>query len=160
MAQFCLEWRLNINRNGGSLVPDMWFKLVQNTQSTFDIEFSFKNRPDGKNFILHISKRNELMRFINLIKPYVNEIDCMKYKVDIKERLKIKQSQLESKYTSKKITVASFDIEDNSYSKNDEATIQRMKKEKFTDKEIANLLNRPYWGVVDKIRRMRKNGDL
>jgi len=100
------------------------------------------------------------MRFINLVKPYVNEIDCMKYKVDVKERLKIKQSQLESKYPSKKITVASFDIDDNSYSKNDEATIQRMKKEKSTDKEIAAMLNRPYWGVVDKIRRMRKNGDL
>lgn len=134
--------------------------LRNHIKSAFDMEFSLKNRPDGKNFILQISKRNELMRFINLVKPYVDEIDCMKYKVDVKERLKIKKDQLEGKYPSKNITVASFDIEDNSYSKNDELTIQKMKKEKFTDKEIAAILNRPYWGVVDKIRRMRKNGDL
>ncbi|AHM55624.1 LAGLIDADG DNA endonuclease [Peptoclostridium acidaminophilum DSM 3953] len=134
--------------------------LCDHIKSTFDIEFSLKNRPDGKNFILQISKRNELMRFITLVKPYVDEIDCMKYKVDVKERLIINQDRLEGKYPNKNITVASFDIEDNSYSKNDELTIQRMKKEKFTDKEIAAMLNRPYWGIVDKIRRMRKNEEL
>ncbi len=35
-----------------------------------------------------------------------------------------------------------------------------IKKEEFKDKDIANKLNRSYWRIVDKIRRMRQEGML
>jgi hypothetical protein len=44
------------------------------------------------------------------------------------------------------------------YSQDDEKKIVELKLEGKTDKEIAEILGRSYWGIVDKIRRMRKNG--
>lgn len=134
--------------------------LKNHIKKQFGIEFKLKNRPDGNNYILEIGKRNELMKFINLVKPYVNQIPCMTYKVDIIKRLEDKKIELEAKFPNKKIIKAPLMVNDNKYSKEDESLIIDLKRKGISDKEISNRLNRPYWGIVDKIRRLRKEGKL
>jgi hypothetical protein len=36
----------------------------------------------------------------------------------------------------------------------------QMKKDGFSDREIAQSIGRTYWGVVDKLRRIRQAGKL
>jgi len=134
--------------------------LKNHIKEQFDIEFMLKRRPDGKNYILEIGKRNELMKFIDLVKPYVVQIPCMTYKVDITKRLEDKKRELEKTYPNKKIIKASLKVMDNTYSKEEELSIIDLKRKGVTDKEISNRLNRTYWGIVDKIRRLRKEGRL
>jgi hypothetical protein len=84
----------------------------------------------------------------------------MTYKVDIKKRIEDKKRELEKTYPNKKIIEAPLKVIDNTYSKEDELLIIDLKRKGVTDKEISNRLNRTYWGVVDKIRRLRKEGRL
>jgi DNA-binding NarL/FixJ family response regulator len=82
----------------------------------------------------------------------------MTYKVDITKRLEDKKRELEKTYPNKKIIKASLKVMDNTYSKEEELSIIDLKRKGVTDKEISNRLNRTYWGIVDKIRRLRKEG--
>lgn len=134
--------------------------LQNHIKNQFNIHFDIKKRSDGKNYILHISKRNELMKFIEIVRPYVDEIDCMKYKVKVEKRLLQKKEELTHANIYKKVRVGSLNVKDNSYTQADEEIIINMKKEGFKDKEIAAKLNKSYWGIVDKIRRLRQKGRL
>ncbi|PAB59363.1 hypothetical protein CCE28_10920 [Anaeromicrobium sediminis] len=109
--------------------------------------------------MLELNKRNELMKFIDLVKPYVNQIPCMKYKVDVKNRLKYTPNKLSST-TNKRIITCPLNIIDNHYSKEDINTIIKIKNKHITNKKIAHILQRPYWGLVDKVRRLKKEGKL
>lgn len=134
--------------------------LKNHIKSKFNIEFKLKKRPDGKKYILEIGKRNEISKFISLVSAFVKEIDCMKYKIDVSNRLENKKTELEDLYPDKEIIISSLDVKDNSYSAADEALIIKLKKSGLADKEIAINLNRTYHGTVDKIRRLRKQGKL
>ncbi|RKD32365.1 hypothetical protein BET03_03240 [Thermohalobacter berrensis] len=134
--------------------------LKNHIKKKFNIKFKLKRRPDGNNYILEIGKRNELMKFVNLVRPYVNEIPCMTYKVDIEKRLNDKKLELEKAYPNKEIIKAPLKVIDNTYSKEDELLIIDLKTKGVTYKEIAKRLNRTYWGIVDKIRRLRQEGRI
>lgn len=134
--------------------------LKEHIAKQFDIRFDLKKRPDGKHYILSISKRNELMKFIELVSPYIKEVDCMRYKINVEKRLLQKKNELVQTNAYKKINIGSLKITDNSYSQDDENLIINMKKKGFKDREIAKKLNRSYWGTVDKIRRLRQEGKL
>lgn len=126
----------------------------------FGISFNLSKRPDGKNYILKINKMNEIMRFINLVSPYVEEVKCMEYKIDIKNRLMEKKKEVLETRLYRTIKISPLEVIDKCYSNDDEITIIRMKKEGFKDKDIANTINRSFWGTVDKIRRLRQEGKL
>lgn len=129
--------------------------LIKHIKDTFGITFILKKRPDGNHYILQLNKRNELMKFIDIVKKYVLEIPCMHYKVNVLDRLKEKQSELIEKYPEKEIIICSLKIKDNSYTKEEEKLIVEMKSKGRTYKEIADTLGRSYWGITDKIRRMK-----
>lgn len=121
----------------------------------FDIKTKLKYRKDGKKTILEINKKSEIIKFINIVKPYVSEIPCMNYKIDLERRFEEKRSSLKKLgYTT--INSWNENIVDNSYSNEDELFILKSKKNGVSIKQIAETLNRPYWGVVDKLRRMKK----
>jgi len=132
--------------------------LRNHIKNTFNITFNLAKIKDGYNYILELNKRNEINKFLNLLKPYVEKIDCMRYKIDIDERLKSKENSLKDKNIN--VRVSSDVVIDNSYSIENEELIIKLKKQGVKDKEIANSVGRPYWGTVDKIRRLRKEGKL
>lgn len=128
--------------------------LKNHLENTFGIKTKIKYRKDGKKTILEINKKEDIINFIDIVKPYVSEIPCMKYKIDLKERFKEKKSKLkELGYIN--INSWNSSIINNSYSKEEEYFIIKSKKNGVSTKEIANILNRPYWGVVDKLRRIK-----
>lgn len=134
--------------------------LLNHIEGTFKINFIIKKCPDGHNYCLQLNKKSELMKFIKIVSPFVNEIECMKYKIDVENRLDIKSEELKSLYPKKKIYKSRLTKVDNTYSLEAEDIVINMKKSGYKDKEIAEKLNRSYWSVVDKIRRLRKESKL
>jgi hypothetical protein len=133
--------------------------LMKHIKKTFTIKFKLKKRPDGKNYILELNQRNEIMNFIDIVKPYINQIPCMKYKIDIYNRLEENYLKL-SPNTNKKIVFGNLSVTDSTYSNEEEKTIISLKNKGIPDKIIAQKIKRTYWGTVDKIRRLREEGTL
>lgn len=130
--------------------------IKNHLENTFGIKTKIKYRKDGKNTLLEINKKTDIIDFIDIVKPYVSEIPCMNYKINIEKRFKEKKDSLkELGYvninTWNKICI------DNSYSKEDELFIINSKEKGLSTNEIATALNRRYWGVVDKLRRLKKS---
>lgn len=131
--------------------------LIKNhIKKVFDIELKLSARNDGSNYILKINKRNEVYKFINIIKPYVEEIPSMKYKTDIENKLVKSKKIYSQNYPNKNIVSAKKRATDNSYSKEDESKIIQMLSNNMSYKDIAKDLNRTYYGLYDKVRRMNK----
>ncbi|WP_346928220.1 hypothetical protein [Clostridium sp.] len=124
--------------------------------NTFGVKTKLKYRKDGKKTILEINKKEDIIRFINIVKPYVSEIPCMKYKIDLEGRFEEKKYKAKD-YSYVNINSWNEDITNNFYSKEEELFIINAKESKISTKEIARILNRPYWGLVDKLRRMKDN---
>jgi len=80
--------------------------LKEHIKKTFNIDFNLSIRKDGTNYILKINKRNEVYSFINLVKPYVSQIPCMKYKVDVDNKLIETKCKYENKYKNMNIKIA------------------------------------------------------
>lgn len=134
--------------------------LINHIKKVFDINFKLKYSPYGKNYLLELNKRNEIKKFIDLVKPYVCEVDSMLYKIDLENRLKKQYDVLSKKYPLKNIIISSLTVENNNYSLEDEKLIIKLKQNNVKDREIATILNRSYYGLTDKIRRLRKEGSL
>lgn len=134
--------------------------LRDHINNTFGVNFILKKRRDGKHYVLGINKQNDIVKFLDVVRPYVSKIDCMNYKIDIVNRLNKQKKELQLNYPDNNITIASLNVVDNSYSNKDERLIISMKNNGYKDKEIADILSRPYWGMVDKIRRLRKENKL
>lgn len=69
----------------------------------------------------------------------------MNYKINLVERFDEKRAALKIQGW----------ININSW-KEEELFILNAKKNGLSNKEISEALKRPYWGVIDKIRRMKK----
>lgn len=68
--------------------------IINHIKNRFGIEFKLHSTPYGKKYNLEINKRNEIIKFINVVKPYVNLIPEMAYKINIKENMSKKYSEL------------------------------------------------------------------
>lgn len=132
--------------------------LIDHIKQTFDIPFKLKKRPDGKNYILELNRRNHILDFLELVKPYVSQIPCMSYKIDLNKKLNDTKEKLTKQ--GMYISVRNHKINTCNYSLQENEIIISMKKQGKTDKEIAEKCNRSYWGVVDKIRRLRIMGKI
>lgn len=132
--------------------------LIEHIKQFFNIQFKLKTRPDGKKYIIELNKYKEVVKFIDLIKPYVSQIPCMNYKINLQDRLEKKINLLLKEKINVKI--ANLNYKENKYSDQDEIIIIQLKNQGATDKQIATLLDRSYWGVVDKIKRLRIENKL
>lgn len=134
--------------------------LIEHVKELFDVEFKIKHCPYGKKNHLEINKRNEIDKFLKLIYPYVSTLPCMKYKADLETLIKIKYDKSKVTYFNFPIIISPSKIISNTYTKEDEKLIINLKNNHVKDKDIATALDKSYYGVVDKIRRMRKEGKL
>ncbi|MCH3964290.1 MAG: hypothetical protein LKE46_08425 [Clostridium sp.] len=78
----------------------------------------------------------------------------MHYKIKPKERFEEKRSELINE-GYKNINKWSEGITENKYSKEEENFIITSKRTGISDKKIAFQLDRSYWGIVDKVRRLK-----
>lgn len=134
--------------------------LMNHLNRIFDLNFKLKHRPDGKRYILEVNKYQDLLRFIKLVEPFVKQIPCMNYKIDIASRINDKIKLLKENNKDIEIKIINFNSKDSTYTEKDEFQIINLKKAGVTDKEISKALGRSYWGIVDKIRRLRKESKI
>jgi len=74
-------------------------------------------------------------------------------------RLKQKRQEIYNKFgDTLRIRISSTEDIPPPYSSDDEKKIIQLKSKGKSNQQIANCLNRSYWGIVDKIRRMREKG--
>ncbi len=132
--------------------------LRDHIQNTFNIEFKLAKRKDGSNYILKINKINEIYSFINIVKPYVEQITCMKYKIDVDKKLAEAKNRYSKKYKDRNIKLANKTVNDISYSRYEENKIIELYNGGYSYTDIASYLNRSYYGLYDKIQRMKDKG--
>lgn len=84
----------------------------------------------------------------------------MKYKVDLETLIKIKYDKIRVSYPNVPIIISPLKINSNTYTEEKEEVIIDLKNNHVKYKDIAKALNISYYGIVDKIRRIRKEGKL
>lgn len=134
--------------------------LADHIYDSFGIKFKLSKIRDGSKYMLKVNERNEVYKLLDIVSPYVSEISEMKYKIEVEEKLKTTRMDYIYKYPDRIIKISDPMAMDNTYSLEDEDKIIRMISEGFTYMDIAEEIRRPYYGVCDKVRRMRKVGRL
>lgn len=61
--------------------------IVEWFQDKYSILFRVYEDSRGKGYFLRVSQKEHVNRFIQLVAPYVNLVDCMKYKIDYQARM-------------------------------------------------------------------------
>lgn len=84
----------------------------------------------------------------------------MRYKLDIESKMKETKKRYIEKFPDKEIILSSINIKNNSYSLEDESKIIKLYKQGYPYAKIANALNRTYYGLYDKVRRMKNEGKI
>ncbi|WP_353093803.1 hypothetical protein [Tissierella praeacuta] len=131
--------------------------LMEHINETFNIEFKLSKRKDGSNYILKINKRNEVYKFLEIVKPYFNEIPNIRYKINVDSKLIDTHRKYVEKYKDKIIKISNRETFDNTYSPEEETRIIEMINDGVSYKSIAESLDRPYYGLYNKVRRMKEN---
>lgn len=135
--------------------------LKQHILDKFSIEFKVKKYPSTKGYNLVCQKIDDVYKFYETIHPFCCSIKSMRYKWDIEYRLAQEYFKQKQKYGCEyNIRISHTDDISPNYSPNEEAKMIQMKKDGFSDREIAQSIGRTYWGVVDKLRRIRQAGKL
>ncbi|HHV74878.1 MAG TPA: endonuclease [Thermoanaerobacterium sp.] len=124
--------------------------MQEHIYKTFNVKFNLKKHPDGKKYILTIGKREEVFNFLDIVRPYASQIASMNYKWDIEKRIDDKYKK------DKRINTRDFyNRKFLSYTDEDIDKIIDMKQNGYKNKDIANILNRSYWGIVWKLRDLK-----
>jgi hypothetical protein len=135
--------------------------LQHHILTTFGVDFSLCPHPSGKGITLKTTKLEETKKFFELIVPYCKNVTCLQYKWDLDLRLEQRRTEIKATYGDKYGIRFSTTIDmPKPYSENDINLIIELKSLGIPDKEIAQKLKHSYWGVVDKIRRLRRSGYL
>lgn len=135
-------------------------RLATYLNHIFNVHFVVSGHPDGHRSLLKINKEWEVNNFLNIIKPYVEDIPSMKYKICLNENINLKTNNIKDKFGKDVNVKISSSNRRKIYSKNEINTLIKLKKSGYTDEAIANQIGRTYWSVVYKISRLRKDGLL
>ena len=146
-------YTLNLTRNEN-------VSLAEHLNQTFNTNFSISSHPDGNKSLLKLNKEIDVRYFLNLIKPYVQEIPSMKYKTCLEEKIRLYNNKIKERYGKEVIIKISSSSRRNPYSTLELNTIIQMKRSGYKDKEIASKLGRTYWSVIYKMSELRKKGLL
>lgn len=71
--------------------------LLEHIKDTFGVQFKLANIPNGSGYHLKVGKNQEIKKFLDIVRPYINEIPSMRYKSDIDKKLnntKIRYSKI------------------------------------------------------------------
>ncbi|MBY0223483.1 MULTISPECIES: hypothetical protein [Sporosarcina] len=146
-------YTLNFTRQENQLLAD-------HLNKTFGTSFVLSGHPDGHQSLLKLNKEQEVRHLLYTIGPYVKEIDCMRYKNDLKENISLKTESLQEKFGKDVKIVVSSSERFKAYTQEEIERMVVLKKANIADQVIADELGRSYWSVVYKLRRLRREGIL
>ncbi|MCF6093422.1 DNA endonuclease [Microaerobacter geothermalis] len=131
--------------------------LANHLNETFKTKFVLSKHPHGNHYILKLNKVQEVEHFLSIVKPYVSQIPEFLYKYDLKYRLKKEQEKINSTFSETVQLQLSSSTRKRPYTNKEIKVMTTMKKEGYTDQEIADQLNRTYWSIVYKFADLRKS---
>ena len=79
--------------------------LINHLKEQFNIQFILKKRNDGSGFVIQCNYRDEIIKLLNLIRFDDPLLECMAYKLNLKDALEKKKNHFEGKYPNHKIVV-------------------------------------------------------
>jgi len=118
--------------------------LARHLNKTFKTNFVVSGHPDGHQSLLKLNKASEVELLLGTIKPISKEIPSMEYKTNISKNIELKKDHLRQKYGKNIIIKISSSKRRNEYTQNEIDKIILLKRNKYTDKNIANELGRNY----------------
>lgn len=144
-------YTLNFTYNENKLLADHLNKV-------FQTNFVVSSHPDRHKSLLKLNKESAVSHLLKTINPIVKNIPSMQYKTDISENIRLKRKYIFEKYGENIKIKISRSERRNEYKREELDKIIQWKNDGYTDKYIANQLNRTYWSVVYKISELRKQG--
>jgi hypothetical protein len=135
-------YTLNFTREENNLLKD-------HINQHFNQQFIISSHPDGKKTLLKLNKVSDVTNFLAQFKSFVGIMPSMDYKLSLDDKeLPIKEA-LTIEYPGYDI-IRSSSSRTKPYSSEELMLLNQFKHEGYTDKEIAERLNRTYWSVVYK----------
>lgn len=169
-GSLCITKRINHNTKKIYLSPTIAFYLQCYTKVELillkqflsehhDLDLYLNKRKDGNGYILKLSKEIEVTNFLSQVHSHTVDCKSMQYKTNWEHRVKLESIKLKNEYPGYE-TLSSNSKRHRNYSDIEISAIIEMKRNQFTDKDIAAALNRTYWSIVYKLQELRKNGVL
>lgn len=118
--------------------------------------FRLKSLPSGTGYCLTTGKSEEINNFLKIVYPFVSQIPSMLYKADLTLKIANYTEELQGRY-GKEITITTVnpDASSRNYSEDEVNKIINFLGQGISITEIAKELNRSYFGVYDKIKRLK-----
>lgn len=129
--------------------------LQHHIHKQFNIEFSLSKRKDGHGYILRFTTVEKTLQFLDLINDCTTSCTSMRYKLDWTWRLQEEKRKYALTHPNYEILTASRQRQKTYTEKEIDWIISSLKEGK-TQQQIADELNRSYWGIVAKIATLRK----
>ena len=128
--------------------------LIQHISETFGVSFKLKKHPHGHGYRIRITNLGEISKFIEIVSPYVKEIPDMAYKINLHERILEKEVTLRKMYPDSDVILPRFSHPRHFYTDDEIELLKELKRQGDSYEVIARKLERSYYSVVDKLRRM------
>lgn len=129
--------------------------LKNHINKQFNQNFVLSQHPDGHKALLKLNKTKETLEFLQIFNSFTGQIPGMDYKLSLDVKEKPIKELLKKQYPDYEIIRSSSD-RNKLYSSKEIALLKTLKKQGFTDKQIAQKLNRTYWSVVYKWADLKK----
>lgn len=121
----------------------------------FKVNLTLSKRKDGFGYVLKTTAVDETFKFLRATRPAILTCLSMFYKTNWNYRFTKEVIKYASKYPKYEVITSSGE-RSKAYSDDEIELLIKLKLIRYTDKDVAELLNRSYWSVVYKWKEIRK----
>lgn len=161
-----ISYRVNHNLKKIYLTPHIYLYLQSFSKSDlellrihmiehFKVKLTLSKRRDGFGYVLKTTAVDETFKFLRAIRPAILTCPSMFYKTNWNYRFTKEVMKYASKYPEYEVITSSTE-RSKAYSDDEIELLIKLKLFGYTDKDVAELLNRSYWSVVYKWKEIRK----
>ena len=141
-------YTLNFTREENNLLKD-------HINQHFNQQFVISSHPDGKKTLLKLNKVSDVTNFLAQFKSFIGIIPSMDYKLSLDHKEATIKRALIEQYPNYKI-IRSSSTRQKTYTSEEISLLKALKHQGYTDKQIAQELNRTYWSIVYKWADIRE----
>lgn len=161
-----ISYRVNHNVKKIYLTPHIYLYLQSFSKSDlellrnhmiehFKVDLTLSKRKDGFGYVLKTTAVDETFKFLRAIRSVILTCPSMFYKTNWNFRFTKEVIKYASQYPEYKVITSSSE-RSKAYSDDEIELLIKLKLVGYTDKDVAELLERSYWSVVYKWREIRK----
>lgn len=129
--------------------------LRDHIDSNYNANLSLSKRKDGWGYVLKTTAVKDTFDFLNAIQPVILSCPSMYYKTNWEYRFNEEVTKWKAKHPDYDVITSSSD-RTKTYSDDEIGLLINLKLVGYTDKIIADILQRSYWSVVYKWSEINK----